>query len=786
MKTKQFISILWISILYTLFLNGPSCTLPDDEIDFFNVGQGHAVLINKVGRSPTTAQPYVPLLIDAGSGSRPRIPQEQYVWVDEESSSLVSKMSTKVLAFWKESNNGILLGGNYKLNIIITHVDNDHSGFVPDILRQLEEKRREIPFSFTPFLLLGGEQTHYERSNSRRPSFLSLIRDEYLRAYSVDCAGMHRQGNLGSLLEASGCITHLFCPTGIRSDTNRWSIITRIQISELSAIFTGDANQTVKRQMLFELRGNEDSLLSDILLVPHHGAEDTYHAAWDHAVNPRAIIIGSAPHGGLLANSNNSQSDNTYRHPRGETILNFLRLFEGRGRIWDRVKHHTLQYYCEEPIHEQIQEAFIRQEARLFERVPNTALEIQTEQPQARWHLIWSDIPIYTLWTTGTLIFSRDVKTPQFIDAPNGLMGYVAVSNPEYYLSPDQRPQNVELIYLIRLLLQGGEGNSDIVTNTITSFPLEQIQGSERDGIILTRKLSLYENRANILRTLLEIPLIEREEALTQLESLTQITTQNFSARYRILSSLMRLDQRGQYLNYLREKSFLIPKDALATAIALEVFSRMPFIQAQEIVALLQPRYYRTFENITQREHLNILKIIERLSALESERRISIFEVASRFIMPHQNNDNPHLNFYDVDDNAYLIKLFADVPPSDIPLFEQQVVQAISYLTADNLRYLYGENKHHFIKALCKVSPRELTNFLGGILPLMAKIPELIYESWEAASIAEKLADIYTQANYPMRLQYINMQFSNIPQEQRGEFISETFDLWLQHPIANE
>ena len=64
-----------------------------DEIIFFNVGQGHAALANKIG--------HVPLLVDAGSDSRPYTAGEMYDWTKIEETHLLTQISDKVLKYWK-------------------------------------------------------------------------------------------------------------------------------------------------------------------------------------------------------------------------------------------------------------------------------------------------------------------------------------------------------------------------------------------------------------------------------------------------------------------------------------------------------------------------------------------------------------------------------------------------------------------------------------------------------------------------------------------------------------
>jgi hypothetical protein len=76
----------------------------------------------------------------------PYIPHEQYVWEDKKKEVFASKISTRILNFWKTSNNSTLQGGNYRLNIIITHGDDDHRGLIPLILNKLEEKKLNVLF----------------------------------------------------------------------------------------------------------------------------------------------------------------------------------------------------------------------------------------------------------------------------------------------------------------------------------------------------------------------------------------------------------------------------------------------------------------------------------------------------------------------------------------------------------------------------------------------------------------------------------------------------------------
>ncbi|MBX9786396.1 MAG: hypothetical protein K2Y08_03550 [Alphaproteobacteria bacterium] len=442
-----------------------------DEINFFNVGQGHAVLINKSGAE-------APLLVDAGCKAHPSKKGMKYDWTPKDHDSLTSEISERILEIWKASNRGTLLGKSFSLNVIITHPDIDHKDLVPLILTNLESKTHVARASFTPTLLLGGRAAHYL-------GFLERYQTRFV--FSDQWPEISFMENLG-FLNTSNCITHLFCPRGPEGNTavdrNRWSIIARIQVNGISSLLPGDADDTVKNKMLVSLGDRRNELETDILLAPHHGAEGTYHPEWDHFVNPRAIIIGAA----LMHN-----------HPKGRTLLDFLNLREGRGRIWsDRVMAHGLQYYCERPIQQHIEDSFLQREGRLFDKVPNDPIEALTPQPK-QWHLAWIDLPIYTLWTTGSLRFEGELLAPKFIDAPHGLMGYIAVPDPQYLLSPYIRGKLTPLIPSERDL-------HEIVSQRVKAQHNNQ-EGAQYSNMILKEALLIEDHRDRnlYLNTLLRI-----------------------------------------------------------------------------------------------------------------------------------------------------------------------------------------------------------------------------------------------------------------------------------------
>lgn len=144
--------IILISLLFCTSVYSAEEALKD-EIVFFNEGQDHAALVYKAG--------HVPLLIDAGSDGYPDTVGEMYEWTKSEESSVVSRISDKVLSYWRNFNRGNLQNTKCNLNIIVTHPDKDHKDFVPKILTKLREAAHSYAFQFSPLALLGGTEAHY-------------------------------------------------------------------------------------------------------------------------------------------------------------------------------------------------------------------------------------------------------------------------------------------------------------------------------------------------------------------------------------------------------------------------------------------------------------------------------------------------------------------------------------------------------------------------------------------------------------------------------------------------
>lgn len=92
-------------------------------------------------------------------------------------------------------------------------------------------------------------------------------------------------------------------PAEIGNDTNNNSIVMRVTYGEVSALFTGDAEEETERLLLSE---NAD-LKADILKVGHHGSKYSSSSAFLKAVSPKIAVIQSGV-------------GNSYGHPNTEAL----------------------------------------------------------------------------------------------------------------------------------------------------------------------------------------------------------------------------------------------------------------------------------------------------------------------------------------------------------------------------------------------------------------------------------------------------------------------------------
>jgi beta-lactamase superfamily II metal-dependent hydrolase len=384
--------------------------LANDEVVFFNIGEGHCTLAHK--------QRHDPLLIDAGARKKVRLErqlQEIQHSLGRNGQHVIENLTDRIISHWGK-------GPTYSLNVILTHKDDDHTGYIPSILKRLREKQ---PL-FTCNILLGGKKEHYANTflQSLRPYLnpdLSEVNGDRL-VYSHNLPGLFQGEQLG-FLNSSGCVTHLFCPTG-NGEPNSWSIITRMELNRdqgtFSALIPGDADHTAQE---FSLRAlgiqRYHELRSDIFLYPHHGAQPLLRQ-WIQSIDPEVVVISAGKFDGTSAHPKAEALESLFWQgdlPQTNPVVNDveqlgaqmrgLRLTEynRRERIWNPVDPHRVVYYGNQNSYENIRRKLATSRYRHFDFIDDTwytGFGLGTENG---WRCAVLDFPIYTLYASGTLAF---------------------------------------------------------------------------------------------------------------------------------------------------------------------------------------------------------------------------------------------------------------------------------------------------------------------------------------------------------------------------------------------
>jgi len=169
--------------------------------------------------------------------------------------------------------------------LFLSHFHKDHYGGLPAILNSdisvqeiyinmpdREACEREIPW--------GCDYPHIIK-------IIELMKSRNIRVSSVK-AGDVFYNKEGIRLEALYAYDGADTPVG-QTDINDTSIIMSLRYGRTRVLFTGDLN----RPMGTWLAKNDRQLESDILKVPHHGAESAAPNAFFDAVNPQVALVPS-------------------------------------------------------------------------------------------------------------------------------------------------------------------------------------------------------------------------------------------------------------------------------------------------------------------------------------------------------------------------------------------------------------------------------------------------------------------------------------------------------------
>ena len=163
--------------------------------------------------------------------------------------------------------------------MIASHYDADHIGGLLEALELFDVENVIGPT--------------YEHDSNLYRNFLSAVSEEGIEIYHPEVGDMFEFG--------SGRFTVL-SPDGVYpNDSNKNSVVVKLENGDDSFMFTGDAEEDSEQKML----GMD--LDCDVLCVGHHGS--SYSTSWEFlsATDPECAVVSCG-------------RENTYGHPHDETI----------------------------------------------------------------------------------------------------------------------------------------------------------------------------------------------------------------------------------------------------------------------------------------------------------------------------------------------------------------------------------------------------------------------------------------------------------------------------------
>lgn len=224
-------------------------TFGNVTVHFFDVGQGDSILINADGKN---------VLIDCGP-----------------------KTAGSTLLGYLDSVNVTHID-----IMVATHPDEDHIGGLITVMQS----------TMTIDMIFYNGQNHTSQTFK---DFMSLAQEYTLTV---------TERNQVHVLTATTNFTILNPVQPLEfADINANSVVLKLQVNNVSFLFTGDATADTEQSMI----NAGLSLRSDVLKVAHHGSRTSTSQAFLDAVNPTYAVISA----GL---------DNVYGHPHEETVQRLL------------------------------------------------------------------------------------------------------------------------------------------------------------------------------------------------------------------------------------------------------------------------------------------------------------------------------------------------------------------------------------------------------------------------------------------------------------------------------
>ena len=238
----------------------------DTEIHFINVGQGDAIAIKFANNEV--------MLIDSGT--------ELY--------------RDKLMNYLDK----IVLEGKSTIDyLVLTHIDNDHSGNMVSLISNYN-----IKSLYRPKLNSTIEDSTSNNSNETYDAIISLAKEKNINLF---------YNEVGRTLSVGLSMVTWLSPIGIsfddNLDSNNYSPVIRLDYNGKSALFTGDIDSDIEESLINTYDNGELDI--DILKVAHHGSNYSTSNEFLMSTTPEYACI--------------SVGENSYGHPANKLLERILK-----------------------------------------------------------------------------------------------------------------------------------------------------------------------------------------------------------------------------------------------------------------------------------------------------------------------------------------------------------------------------------------------------------------------------------------------------------------------------
>lgn len=215
--------------------------------------------------------------------------------------------------------------------LVLSHNDSDHLGIVPQIFKKYNVK--EVIWS-------GLERPHIGTWRKARDAINKARNEGSTTVYNLK----HDTINFGSTFHYGE--TMLTFVSGFYAPPEDWSIqggktggefrnagsiVIRLSYKNKSILFTGDAvgrhsgdddeNALIANEKFMVQNANSIKIDSDVLIAPHHGADNGSSTAFINAVSPEWVIFSSG---------------HEYGHPRAKVGERYIKFGVSKNKIFRR------------------------------------------------------------------------------------------------------------------------------------------------------------------------------------------------------------------------------------------------------------------------------------------------------------------------------------------------------------------------------------------------------------------------------------------------------------------